>query len=120
MQPDKKTLYRITRSPHSQIEGYGTQLALHMQIRNNPHESSEILCFYDTDRGHMIPGKIISTTDNTFKFCDKDSCIWEFSEVTIEDFKNRLMATVINGEEIARFIETMEDLWEWYRKNFPI
>lgn len=57
-QPNEKALYVIDFSPH----GSNHQLALHIIIRDSPGElGTPELCFYDTDRGHMIRGKMKST-----------------------------------------------------------
>ncbi len=115
MQPNLKALYVIFRSPH-RPEGNGTQLALHVQIWKNP----ERLCFYDTNRGHMIEGNMDEVYDHSFTFKDRHGEIWELREVTMEEFRDRLARHVGNGEEIAKALETTENLWEWYRKTFPI
>lgn len=117
MQPNLSALYVILKSPHTR-GNHGSQLALHVQLRED--NGRDILCFYDTDRGHMKPGDMVEIRDNGFTFVDHNGGTWEFREVTIQEFRHRLAKHVGNGEEIAKTIKTTEDLWEWYRKTFPI
>lgn len=119
MLPNKRALYCIIKSPGIK-KGLGTQLALHVQLWPGSDGEPETLCFYDTNRGHMFPGKMTEIQDHTFTFTDKRGDIWEFREVTIQEFRHRLAPHVDNGENIAKVIKTTEDLWEWYRKTFPI
>ena len=119
MQPNDKALYVVVRSPHTGNR-MGTQLALHVQLWVETGEQPETLCFYDTSRGHMIPGKVIGVEDHSIRFQDKNEQIWELREVTIQEFRHRLAKTVANGEAIAQTIKTTAELWEWYRKKFPI
>lgn len=117
MQPNDKALYCITQSPHSKK---GTQLALHVQLWAKTLREPETLCFYDTTRGHMIPGKVVGIQDDGFRFEDQRGNTWELREVTIQEYRHRLAKAVVNGEEIAKAIKTTEDLWHWYRRTFPI
>ena len=50
MQPNSKALYNIDQTPWRKD---GVQLALQVQIKN------DTLMFYDTNRGHMIHGKLV-------------------------------------------------------------
>lgn len=119
MQPNNKALYVILKSPITG-ERQGTQLALHVQILAKTNEHPETLCFYDTNRGHMIEGKVVGVEDHAIRFQDTKERIWELREVTIQEFRHRLAKHVGNGDAIAQTIKTTEDLWEWYRKKFPI
>ena len=119
MQPNDRALYCILESPRSSRKP-GTQLALHVQLWAATKDEPETLCFYDTGRGHMIPGQVVGIEDHSIRFEDEDGGIWELREVTIQEYRHRLAKTVQNGEEIAKAIKTTEDLWEWYRKTFPI
>ncbi len=116
-QPNEKALYVIDFSPH----GSNQQLALHIIVRDSPDKpGTPELCFYDTNRGHMIRGKMKSTQEHGFTWTDWRGDDWTFREVTIQEFRNSLWQYVGNGYGIAKAIHTTEDLWEWYRKTFPI
>lgn len=119
MQPNDRALYCIIKSPVDK-RGQGTQLALHVQLWEGTDGEPETLCFFDTDRGHMFPGKVTDIQEHTFTFTDIRGGVWEFREVTIQEFRHRLAKHVENGDIIAKTIKTTEDLWEWYRKTFPI
>ena len=111
-QPNKNALYEIKKSPY----GDGKQVVLHVtdMFRNG------YLCFDDTNRGHSIQGTIISVRENGFSFVDLKNCEWEFEEVTIEYFRTDLYKYVLNGDNIAKSCSSTEDLWNYYRKEYPI
>ena len=117
MQPNSKALYHITQNPWRKDGG---QLALQVQIKN------DTLMFYDTNRGHMIHGKLVEEYENGFAFeaFEQEGAwvngLWIFREVTIQDFRQHLCQAVGHGEVIAKTINTTEELWEWYRKTFPL
>lgn len=117
MQPNSKALYNIDQTPWRKD---GVQLALHVQIKN------DILMFYDTNRGHMIHGKLVEEYENGFAFEAFEgeglsaNGLWVFHEVTIEEFKHHIYKTVGNGKGIADTLKTTDELWEWYRKTFPL
>ena len=117
MQPNSKALYNIDQTPWRKD---GVQLALQVQIKN------DTLMFYDTNRGHMIHGKLVEEYENGFAFevSEQEGAwvtgLWVFREVTIQDFRQHLCQAVGNGEAIAKTINTTEELWEWYRKTFPL
>lgn len=115
MQPNDKALYVILKSPHRAGDN-GTQLALHVQLWDNP----ERLCFDDTARGHMIEGEMAEMLAHSFTFKDRNGGTWELREVTIQEYRHRLAKHIENGDYIAKTLKTTEDLWEWYRKAFPI
>ena len=111
MQPNEKALYIIDEFP------YGKDvLCLHV---TDTFENG-YLCFDDTERGHMIQGIIREKHLNGFEFEDRSGNVWIFREVTIQEFRHHISKTVYNGEAIAKLCTTTEDLWEYYRKKFPI
>ena len=77
------------------------------------------LCFFDTDRGHMIPGEVVKDGEDAFTFRSTgfEPGEWEFKALTIEDVR-RGVVWIENGDVIARTIRTTDDLQEWYRKTF--
>lgn len=111
-QPNNQALYLLKRSPY----GNGGQLVLHVTDKFK----EGYVCFDDTNRGHKVEGQIVETKTNSFIFNDNNSREWEFEEVTIEMFREGLFRFACNGEEIAELCKTTEDLWEYYRKQFPL
>lgn len=109
-QPNRKALYILDKSPVGK-----DQLCLYVTDQFSPG----YICFDDTDRGHAIEGTIREKYDNGFKFEDKDGREWVFREVTIQEFRHHIYKTVYNGKDIAKLCTTTEDLWEYYRKQFP-
>lgn len=110
-QPNNKALYIIRKSP------YGDRiLALH--VTDTFREG--YICFDDTNRGHMIKGKITEKDETTFTMIDRNEDIWIFEMVTIEMFQEEAYQYVYNGKNIAKLCATTDDLWEYYRKEFPM
>ena len=117
--PNKEALYVILRSPNHKGSD-GKQLVLHVQIWPGDESCKETLCFYDTNRGHMIRGERITETENSFVFLDYSNEEWEMQEVTLEAFRNNLAHFVVGGKDIAQQVKSTEELWLWYRENFAI
>lgn len=111
IQPNKKALYVIKEFPYGK-----NQLALH--VCDDFQEG--YLCFYDTGRGHMIEGKVEECFVDGFTFIDGHERKWVFKEVSIEVFREKLCNNVVNGKEIVDSCKTTEELWEYYRTEFPI
>ena len=111
-QPNEQALYVIKKSPY----GEGKQLAMH--ITESFREG--YLCFYDTNRGHMIEVKITEIKDTSFLFEDFRNRQWEFEEVTIENFRKNICHHVGNWEAIANLCTTTSELWEYFQELFPI
>lgn len=112
MQPNEKALYVIDKGPYAS----GYQLCLHVTTTFR----EGYLCFDDTNRGHMFKGEITKEYKNAFEFTDERGNLWVFREVTIQEFRHKLHNAAYNGEAIAKLCTTTEDLWEYYRKAFPI
>lgn len=111
VQPNIKALYIIDKGPHG-----SDQLCLHLTLTHK----NGYLCFHDTDRGHMLKGEIVEEFENGFKFIDRNDREWQFREVTIQEFRHKIQRNVYNGEHIANLCTTTADLWEYYRKAFPV
>ena len=111
-QPNKDAVYLLEKSPY----GNGEQIVLYVtdEFRKG------YICFDDTNRGHMIKGKIVEVGADFFTFIDLDEMEWKFKEVSIVSFKEGLYRFVCGGEEISRRCNTTEELWEYFRMQFPI
>ncbi len=87
----------------------------------NCHMKDGELRFYDTNRGHMIRGKVIQDGDDAFVFECAAGFMpgrWTFKALTIEDFRRQTVRIVEDGAYITQTIKTTDDLQEWYRKTF--
>ena len=109
--PNEKALYIIRKSPHD--DG---QVVLH--VTDTFKEG--YVCFYDTNRGHMIKGIITFQEDKTFTIRDKHNEEWIFEIVTIDMYKENIYRYVFEGKSILETCHTTEELWEYFRKLFPI
>lgn len=85
----------------------------------NCHMKDGRLRFFDTGRGHMIPGEVVKDGEDAFTFRSAgfEPGDWEFKALTIEDVR-RGVVWIENGDVIAQTIRTTGDLQEWYRKTF--
>lgn len=110
VQPNKKALYNIDKFPYGK-----DMLCLHVTDTYNPG----YLCFDGMDRGHMIEGSIKERFSNGFIFKDNENREWTFREVTIQEYRHHIAKKVYNGANIAKLCATTEDLWEYYRKEYP-
>ncbi len=110
MQPNKKALCIIEKFP------YGEDM-LCLYVTNTFKEG--YICFDGLGRGYMIEGTIKETFENGFSFTDFQNNEWIFREVTIEEYRHHICKTVHNGPQIAKLCTTTEDLWEYYRKEYP-
>lgn len=110
MQPNRKALYIIDKSPYGK-----DMLCLYVSDTFKPG----YVCFDGLDRGHMIEGTITEKLSNGFHFKDTQDRAWTFREVTIQEFRHHISKKVYNGAAIAKLCTTTEDLWEYYRKEYP-
>lgn len=110
-QPNEKALYFIKTSPYG-----GEQVVLH--VTNKFRDG--YICFEDTNRAHMIQGEIKDCGKGSFSFMDREGRLWEFEEVTIDVFREKICRFVVNGEKIVETCATTESLWEYYNRCYPI
>lgn len=118
MQPNPKALYVISKT-HARGLQPAAEIAMYVQIWPDSLGQKHSLFYYDTDRGHAIPGEITGIGDTSIRFRDKDGVIWDLDEVTIDEYRNNLAEHLDNGQEIAKSCKTTEQLWAWYRKEYP-
>ncbi|MEG6566866.1 hypothetical protein V6B95_07780 [Thermoanaerobacterium saccharolyticum] len=92
----------------------GIALDVHMHKGN--------LRYFDTNRGHEIPGKITEETEKGFIFISEGSMPgeWQFKVLTIEEFKSKYYKLVEGGQTLVAKLKTTEDLHQWYRREFII
>lgn len=80
------------------------------------------LRFFDTNRGHEIPGKITEETEKGFSFTSTGYAPgeWIFKMLTIQEFKRKYFKLVEGGQVMAAKLKTTDDLHQWYRREFKI
>lgn len=107
---DKRAVY-VFRFPDEK-EFIGIALDVHIYKEN--------LRFYDTNRGHEIPGKVTEETEKGFIFTSTGAMPgeWQFKVLTIEEFKRKYYKLVEGGQTLAANIKTTDDLHQWYRRKF--
>ena len=74
------------------------------------------------ERGHFIEGTVKKESRNGFTF-ESDSKftpgIWEFTEVTFENFKKRFHKIVYGGKQLLEQVHNTQELQDYYHANFP-
>lgn len=92
----------------------GIALDVHMHKGN--------LRFFDTNRGHEIPGKVTEETEKGFTFTSNGAAQgeWQFKVLTIEEFKRKYYKMAEGGQTMAAKLNTTDDLHQWYRREFKI
>lgn len=91
-------------------------------IALDTHTHNESLRFFDTNRGHEIPGKVTLEDENGFTFTSTGAMPgeWQFKVLTIQEFKRKYYKLTESGETLAAKIKTTDDLHQWYRREFKI
>ena len=89
---DKRAVYFYTLPGETACAG----LALDMHIHNGS------LRFFDTIRGHEIPGKVMEEDENGFTFTSTGyrPGEWRFDVLTVEEFRRDHYRMVEGGESI--------------------
>lgn len=105
--PNDKAIYVVRESPYGKGQ-------IVMEVTDSFREG--YLCFFDTNRGHMFEGKIISNEEETFTFRHKNGEKWVFEIVTIEKFKESVHRCVSGGKNILEQCNTTEELWGYFEK----
>lgn len=97
-------------------ERYFTGIALDVHI----HKGN--LRFFDTNRGHEIPGEVTDEAERGFTFRSEGYAPgkWQFKILTIEEFKRKYYKLVEGGQTLAAKLKTTDDLHQWYRREFKI
>lgn len=74
------------------------------------------------ERGHLIEGRLGKKTDTGFTFISKgfDAGVWEFTEVTYENFKEEYYKIVEAGDELLSQVSNTAELEDYYHRNFPM
>lgn len=97
-----------------------TGLALDCHMHQREGESQRQLWFHDTNRGHMIPGNVVSESADSFIFCSEGfkPGEWRFTLVTLDSFKEWVHRHVFDGEGLAAKFQTDDELYAWYYEQF--
>ena len=100
--------------PSGEKDFTGIALDVHIQKGN--------LRFFDTNRGHELPGKVTEETEKNFTFTSTGYAPgeWQFKVLTIEEFKRKYYKLAEGGQTIAAKLNTTDDLHQWYRREFKI
>lgn len=111
---NRDIVYRYRWTNESRYTG----LAMDCHIRSENERN--YLCYYDSLRGHMIEGQVLTDSDTGFTFRSDgfSKGVWHFDTLTIEDFRDWVYKHIENGRILAEKFATTEELNEWYRKEF--
>ena len=112
IQPDKDAVYILEKSPYAN----GVQIVLNV----TDLFKQGYICFDDTNRGHMIKGNVVSQCETSFVFLDDRNEEWEFVEISIETFRKEFYKLIVNGDLIREQCNTTEELWKYFREQFPM
>ncbi len=72
-----------------------------------------------------LVGKVVKDGEDYFEFQCDDSVmhrrggLYRFTALTLKDFRNSTYKWISQGETIANVCQTTDDLYYWYRKNWP-
>ena len=97
-------------------------VAMRCELRDDPGGFKGLCFLTPPDRGHMIEGALVEETGEEFKFKSTGYApgVWEFQALTIDNFRKRFYKLVIDGEEIGQSVNTTEELYEWFNREFPL
>lgn len=111
---DKDKIYAISRNGQPTIE---------IVMYTDPaFRNFKGICYMTIgERGHMIEGHLEEKTRTGFIFIPDRAAgsVWEFIEVTYDNFKNEYHKIVIGGEKILDEVLNTDELTEWYHREFP-
>ena len=109
---DRRTVYFYTLPGEAVCAG----LALDVHIQG------ETLRFFDTIRGHEIPGEVMAEEENGFTFISTGyrPGEWRFDVLTVEEFRRDRYKLVEGGQALAAIIKSTDDLHQWYRREFNV
>ena len=113
---DNKKVYAVKMAGD---DDYST-IAMRCEYRDT--EGFTGLCFLTPpDRGHMIPGAVIQDTRRGFKHQSTGYAPgwWTYEALTVKNFRARHWRLVIGGAEIARSVQSDEELHDWFNREFP-
>jgi hypothetical protein len=89
-------------------------IALSVEFRTE-EDGKVMVCFFDTNRGRMFRGEVVTEDEHGFSFQTEYGDIITFREATVEEF-DKDWRREIEGS-IPRF-ESNEELRRWYYRQF--
>lgn len=113
---DRNKIYAVKLPDEEQA----FSLALYVTVKTDKQEG---IAFYTPgERGHFIEGKADKETQGGFIFKSTSSGlpgIWEFTEVTYENFKEKYSKLVACPDEVLAQVSNTQELIDFYHKTFP-
>ena len=112
---DKNKIYALKMTNDKSAKGIA------MYVDPDYHGFKGICYLNPGCRGHMIEGKLGEKTETGFTFISEghEPGVWEFIELTYENFKNEYYKIVEAGEELLAQVSNTAELEEFYHKHFP-
>ncbi|GHV19593.1 hypothetical protein FACS189425_10290 [Clostridia bacterium] len=110
---DGKTVYAIKFAGDLDY----TSIACRCELRNE--DDFKGLCYLTPpDRPHMIEGEVTQENGAGFKFRSDGYSPgeWEFKALTLDDFRKKYHKLVIGGEQIARNVNSTEELYDYFNR----
>jgi len=109
---DKRAVYIFKTAGGKDFTGIALDVHIH----------KENLRFFDTNRGHELPGKVTEEAEKSFTFTSTGAAPgeWQFKVLTIEEFKRKFYMLAEGGQTMEAKLKTTDDLHQWYRREFKI
>lgn len=114
---DKEKIYAVKLPDEEQA----LSLALYVTVTTGKPKGIAFLT--PAERKHFIEGKPGKETQGGFIFKSTSKGlpgIWEFTEVTYENFKEKYSKLVACPDEVLAQVSNTQELIDFYHKSFPV